>query len=119
MRKLTCLAFIIIIGYMLVGCATLSEDMKLSNQGLEEITKNNYQQAERYLERALSLNSNNPYANLNMGVVYHYTGRKEQAREMYNKVISITKDEKAQQSNEAWALGKELIEIAKKNIENL
>jgi len=117
MKKFKWIALIIMMGGMLVGCATLREDMKLSNQGLDQISKGNYQEAEKYLERALSINPNNPYAILNMGVVYHNTGRKGQARELYNKVISLSKMENAQQSNEEWAVGKDLIEIAKKNLE--
>jgi general secretion pathway protein D len=117
MKKSKWIALIIIMVGILVGCATLSEDMRLSNKGLGEISKGNYQEAEKYLQRALSINPNNPYAILNMGVVYHNTGRKVQAREMYEKVISISKVEKAQESNEEWALGKDLIEIAKKNLQ--
>lgn len=117
MKKFKWIALIIMMCGMLVGCATLREDMRLSNQGLGEISKGNYQDAEKYLERALSSNPNNPYAILNMGVVYHNTGRKEQAREMYKKVLSFDLIEKAQESNEEWAIGKDLIEIAKRNLE--
>jgi general secretion pathway protein D len=117
MKKFRWVVSLFIIAFLCAGCATLSEDMRLSNEGLDEISKGNYQEAEKYLERALSINPNNPYAVLNMGVVYHNTKRKEQARGMYRKVISLTRDEKAQQSNEGWALGKELVEIAKKNLE--
>ena len=117
MKKFKWIALILIMGGFLVGCATLHEDMRLSNQGLEQISKGNYQEAEKYLERALSINPDNPYAILNMGVVYHNTGRKVQAREMYKKVISLSKMENAQQSNEEWALGKDLVEIAKRNLE--
>ena len=117
MKKFKWIALIIMTGGMLVGCATLHEDMRLSNQGLEQISKGNYQQAEEYLERALSMNPNNPYAILNMGVVYHNTGRKVQAREMYNKVLSFSIIEKVQISNEEWAVGNDLVGVAKRNLE--
>jgi Flp pilus assembly protein TadD len=104
---------------MAAGCVTFlgSEDMRLSNKGLDEIKKGNYQEAEKHLGKALSINPNNPYVILNMGVVYFNTGRKEQAREMFNKVLSVSEKEKAQESNENWAVGKELVEIAQKNLE--
>jgi DNA-binding ferritin-like protein (Dps family) len=54
-----------------------------------------------------------------MGVVYYETGRKEQAREIFNKVLSIAEKEKAEQSNQDWAVGRDVTEIAKKNLENI
>jgi general secretion pathway protein D len=110
---------IILMSVMLVGCVSLRPDMRYSNKGLGEIKEGHYQEAEKYLQKALSINPNNPYAILNMGVVYYETGRKEQAREMFNKVLSVAEKEKAEQSNKDWAVGKDVIEIAKKNLENM
>ncbi len=75
MKKYKWFTLISIFSVMLVGCANflmkdLSEDMMLANQGLQEISKENYIRAEIYLKRALKLNPNNPYALLNMGVLY-------------------------------------------------
>jgi len=71
------------------------------------------------LEEALSLNPDNPYALLNMGVVYHETGRPEKAREMYERVIALQPGEQANLSNIESLEGKNLIEIAKRNLELL
>jgi Flp pilus assembly protein TadD len=79
------------------GCA--NKDVVLSNRGFEEISKGNYREAENHLEEALLLNPNNPYALLNMGVVYHETGRFEKAREMYERVIALQPGERANLSN--------------------
>jgi general secretion pathway protein D len=119
MEKYKWYAIILMMSVMLVGCVSLREDMRLSNKGLGEIENGHYQEAEKYLQRALSINPNNPYAILNMGVVYYETGRKEQAREMFNKVLSIGGEEKAEQSNQDWAVGRDVTEIAKKNLENI
>ncbi len=118
MKKYKWFAFILLI-VMVTGCVNFlrSEDMRYSNKGLKEIKKGNYQEAEKYLQKALSIKSDNPYAILNMGVVYFNTDRKEQARENFNKVISLAEKEKAQDSNENWAVGKELVEISKRNLE--
>ncbi|MCX5878996.1 MAG: tetratricopeptide repeat protein, partial [Deltaproteobacteria bacterium] len=59
--------------FILGGCAT--QDMELSNEGFQEISRKNYGQAEVNLKKALSINPDNPYALLNMGVVYQETGR--------------------------------------------
>jgi tetratricopeptide (TPR) repeat protein len=117
MRKYKWFALILII-VMVAGCVNFlrSEDMRLSNKGLKEIKKGNYQEAEKYLQKTLSTKPDNPYAVLNMGVVYFNTDRKEQARENFNKVLSLAEKEKAQESNENWAVGKELVEIAKRNL---
>jgi Tfp pilus assembly protein PilF len=119
MGKYRWISLILIFGLIFVGCVTLREDQRLSNKGLGEIKKGNYQEAERYLKAALSQNPNNPYAILNMGVVYFHTGRKEQARQMFDKVISLSSQEKAGQSNQDWAVGKNLVEIAEKNVGNM
>ena len=119
MVKYKWFALVLIIGVVLIGCATLQEDTRLTNKGLGEIRKSNYQEAEKYLQKALSINPNNSYAVLNRGVVYYYTGHKEQAREMFNKVLSMGSQEKAEQSNQDWAVGQDLVEIAKKNLENM
>ncbi len=95
------------------GCATT--DMAYSNRGFEELSKDNYGKAEEYLQKALTLNPNNPYALLNMGAVYQNTGRLEKACQMYNKVIELDAKCKAERSNKDWAQGKELVNIAKKN----
>jgi len=117
MRKYKWFALILII-VMVAGCVNFlrSEDMRLSDKGLKEIKKGNYQEAEKYLQKTLSTKPDNPYAVLNMGVVYFNTDRKEQARENFNKVLSLAEKEKAQESNENWAVGKELVEIAKRNL---
>jgi len=119
MRKYKYVGLILLIALFFSGCINFlrSEDTRLSNEALQEIKRGNYKEAEKHLDKALSKNPDNPYAILNMGVVYFNTDRREQAREMFNKVISKSEKEKAQDSNENWAVGKELVEIAKKNLE--
>src|SRR4030066_1657883 len=109
MKKYKWLAFILII-VMAAGCVNFlrSEDMRYSNKGLKEIKKGNYQEAEKYLQKALSIKPDNPYASLNLGVVYFNTDRKEQAREKFNKIISPAEKKKTQDSKENWGVGKKL-----------
>jgi tetratricopeptide (TPR) repeat protein len=119
MRKYKYVTFILLLVLFFSGCINFlrSEDMRLTNKGLQEIKRGNYKEAENYLDKALSKNPNNMYAILNMGVVYFNTDRREQAREMFNKVIEKSEKEKATDSNEGWAVGKGLAEVAKKNLE--
>jgi tetratricopeptide (TPR) repeat protein len=99
------------------ACAsTLNEDDRLSEQGFQELSVRNYREAERLLEEALSLNSENPYALLNMGVVYQNTGRIEKAREMYEKVIALAPEDTVAVSNKSSAIGKTLADLARENL---
>jgi len=123
MGKYKYIASILLIALFFSGCINFlrSEDMRLSNRALQEIKRGNYRDAEKLLDKALSKNPDNRYAILNMGVVYFNTDRRGQARDMFNKVIAKSEEkenkEKAQDSNENWALGKELADIAKRNLE--
>jgi tetratricopeptide (TPR) repeat protein len=101
----------------IVGCAT--QDMELSNEGFQEISRKNYGQAEKSLDKALFTNPDNPYALLNMGVVYQETGRLDKARQMYEKVIALQPKDVAEESNTGSLAGKGLVEIAKANLKLL
>lgn len=105
------------IGLGLSGCAT--QDMELSNEGFQEISRKNYGQAEVSLEKALSINPDNPYALLNMGVVYQETGRLDKARQMYDRLIGLQPKDVAEESNTGSLAGKGLVDIAKENLKLL
>jgi tetratricopeptide (TPR) repeat protein len=93
--------------------------MELSNEGFQALSGKRYDQAEKSLEKALSINPDNPYALLNMGVVYQETGRLDKARRMYEKVIALQPDELAEESNTESFAGKGLVDIARENLKLL
>jgi hypothetical protein len=105
------------IGLGLNGCA--SQDLKFSNKGFQELSRHQYAQAERSLDKALSINPSNPYALLNMGVVYQMTGRLDKARQMYVKLIALQPKNTAQESNRGSFAGKKLVDIAEENLKLL
>lgn len=105
--------------FLLLGCASATKDMQLSDRGFQELSKGNYEQAEKDLHEALAINRFNPYAWLNLGVVYQNTGRTEKAREAYQNVISLQPETAAAESNDAAAAGKSLVDIARENLEKL
>ena len=77
------LALLAFFSLILIGCASAppkAPDMKLSDEAYEAILNKDYQQAEALLDVALSINPQNPYVLLNLGVVYQNTGRTEKAR---------------------------------------
>ncbi len=119
MRRIGVLSIGAIIFALFWGCATTTRDMTYSNLAFEELSNKNYGRAEDYLKKALELNPDNPYAVLNMGVVYQNTGRPEEARQMYQKVIEMDSKANAEKSNKDWAVGKELADIARRNLGTL
>jgi hypothetical protein len=117
MRKTACLFLTLTAIVTFAGCAT--KDMALSNQGFEELSKGNDLEAAMKLEEALTINPDNPYALLNMGVVYHRMGRPEKARRMYEKVMALQPKETAESSNVPSFSGRSLAEIAEANLKLL
>lgn len=114
----------IIIAIIISGCgmnsqANLPYDMTIANEGYEALIRQDYDKAEAFFELALSVNPENPYALLNLGVVYQNTGRYEQAKKMYQKVIELKSDVTAKQSTDTDFQGKTLSEIAEINLRTL
>ncbi len=105
---------------LLVGCnaPSVSEDMRLASTGMEQIQEEEYQQAEKTLKKALEINPDNPYAILNLGVVYHQTGRPTKARKQYKKVIKNQKaaELKADRATSSTDEGKPLRKVARENL---
>lgn len=105
----------------LSGCglssqAELPYDMTIANKGYQAMVERNYEKAEAFFDLALSVNPENPYALLNLGVVYHNTGRLEQAKQMYQKVIELKSTTKAEYTTDNKYQGKTLSEIAEENL---
>jgi general secretion pathway protein D len=81
---------IILIALFFLGisaCIFLKEDARLVNQGYNSLVNGNVGEAEQQFKAAFEVNPDNPYAMLNLGVIYARTGREELARAMYRKVI--------------------------------
>ncbi len=122
MRKARWFAIVLILTFAVTGCSTLKRDQRYSNWGFDELCQGNYKKAEEYLVKALEANPDNPYAILNMGVVYFHTEREVQAKERFQKVLSLEdreKNKKAHRSNKDWARWEKLGKIAKRNLEIL
>lgn len=99
----------------LAGCAPLTEDNLLAISGFEYIEQGNMSAAERELNAALDANPDNPYALLNLGVVYQETGRTAGARDQYRQVMESNSTATAARSTVSSEQGKELVDIAARN----
>jgi general secretion pathway protein D len=102
------------------GCAvTPSTETKLVQNGFEHILNQQWSEAETVLLQALESNADDPYALLNLGVVYQQTGRNEEAREMYNRVIESDTTLRAGRSNLIAVRGRPLTELAQENLDRM
>jgi general secretion pathway protein D len=104
---------------MYEGRPSNTEDMILSDQGFELLEVDDYDTAQGYFERALEINPDNPYALLNLGVVYDAKGEREKAIRMYEKVIKLDPEDRANLSTNPDKIGYRLGDIAKDNLKRL
>ncbi len=93
--------------------------MKLTILGYEKLGEGDVQGAKEYFLKALGINPENPYALINMGVVYEQEENLEKALEMYRAVISIGTIETASEASSPDKNGAPLVEIARDNIERI
>lgn len=120
MNKAFLLLMIFCFGFL--GCASgpgKAPDTKLADEAFEQMLAGDYESAEATLEVARSINPDNPYVLLNLGVLYQNTGRADKAREMYVRIILLNPPEVAGDSNVKAAQGKKVVDLAKQNLENL
>ncbi len=96
-----------------------TEDMRLADLGYQFLEAKDYDKAKQYLEQALELNPDNPYALLNMGVVYEAQGKRDEAIQMYEKVITLNPEDRAFESTDSEKIGHKLSDIATDNLKRL
>jgi tetratricopeptide (TPR) repeat protein len=111
----------IILMLFLTACsATRSkQEAELVENGFTAMSGGDYHTAEYLLNQALVLNDKNPYALLNLGVIYHETQRYDKAREFYQSVIDMKSSKTAASTNVQGYSGKKLADIARINMGNL
>jgi hypothetical protein len=117
MRIKVCFFLILTALLALPGCS--GKDVVLSKKGFDELLKGNDKEAGLKFEKALVFNPENPSALLNLGVVYHRAGRHDKAQRLYEKVIALQPQEKAETSNIPSFIGKSLTQIAEANLTSL
>ncbi|MEE8273917.1 MAG: tetratricopeptide repeat protein, partial [Alphaproteobacteria bacterium] len=101
------------------GPSQLDNDQRLADLGFAAITEGNLGLAETYLDAALAINPNNPYALLNLGVVYQHTGRMPAARKLYNKLTVLDPPDTAVTATRERQVGTRLVDIARSNLAQL
>jgi outer membrane protein OmpA-like peptidoglycan-associated protein len=116
---------VILLVCSLTACSALGsassgkKEKELVENGYIALSAGDYRTAENLLERALAINSKNPFTWLNLGVVYQDTHRYDEARQAYQTVIDLNPSQTAKASNVEGYSDKSLSEIAKINLDNL
>ena len=90
--------------------------VKLSDIGYERLTGGNNLEAKQYFMEALSINPSNPFALINLGVLYEKEQAYPQAIEMYQRVIDTGTQEVARSPEGYEGVDLSLVEIARENI---
>ena len=115
--RVAAVAAVLILPVIAAGCA--SSDQRLANKGFSYIEDGRFTDAEKVLTEAVQQNPNNPYAVLNLGTVYQRTGRFEQAREMFDKVIALDAMQNPAKRSKFVDPSKNLRQIAEDNLKTL
>lgn len=93
--------------------------MALTEMGFDKLTKGNYHVAKEFFVKALDNDPQNPYALLNLGVVYESEKKPAEALKMYQAVIATGTAAIAPTSTDPSKKGLPLVQIARDNIEKL
>ena len=93
--------------------------LALTEMGFDKLVKGNYQVAKEFFVKALDNDPKNPYALLNLGVVYESEKNPAEALKMYQAVIATGTAAIAPTSTDPGKQGMPLVQIARDNIDKL
>ncbi|MSP68275.1 MAG: tetratricopeptide repeat protein [Alphaproteobacteria bacterium] len=88
----------------------------LLDRAYAAMQRGHYADAETYLNAALNVDAANPYAFLNLGVVFEHTGRAAQARDIYRDLVRRKVDDVIVRATEPGFEGKTVAELARHNL---
>ncbi|PID71806.1 MAG: type II secretion system protein GspD [Desulfobulbus propionicus] len=92
--------------------------MALTDIGFAKMQQNDYKAAKQYFFKAIRIHPENPYATINLGVVYEKEGNVAEARKMYERVLEFEPDQEAQ-DNSGQNPYEALKKLARENLKHL
>ena len=92
---------------------------QLSSKGFEKLMAGDLNDAKQFFEEALQIDAQNPYALMNLGVIYEKEMLPQQAIVMYRAVVATGSSLLAEKSSSPEATGRSIVELAKEHIERL
>ena len=90
--------------------------MRLTKKGYESLQAGELNNAKMLFQKSLEVDGGNPYAILNMAVIYEKEGKTESAVKMYQTLIDSGTAAVANQASDPEKSGTPLVEIAKESI---
>jgi general secretion pathway protein D len=93
--------------------------MPLTKRGYEKLQNGELEAAKDYFREALALDPVNPFALINMGVVYEKQGKPKEALEMYRAVVSGPSEAVTDSSGDPLKKGVPLKTLAKESINRI
>lgn len=99
--------------------SALTEDMKLVDLGYNHMVAQNNEKAKYYFNQALNVNPENPYALLDLGVIFEREGNVAEAAAMYQRVINLNPSDIVTESTRPSGIDLTLSDVAKDNLTRL
>ena len=93
--------------------------MTLTRQGYEKLRAGDFEIAKDFFSEALAIDPANPYALMNMGVIYEKEGNPKQALKMYQAVVSGGSDAVVDSSSDPLKNGVPLKTLAQESIDRI
>ncbi len=93
--------------------------VELSEIGYAKLQNNQVSEAKEYFMEALEVDPRNPYALINLGVVYEKEGEKQKAIDIYQRVIMTNTSISATGASDPEKEGLPLLQVARENIQRL
>ncbi|TKB07295.1 type II secretion system secretin GspD [Desulforhopalus sp. IMCC35007] len=92
---------------------------QLTIKGFERLMEGDLAEAKQYFEQALQISPDNPYALMNLGVIYEQENLPQQALDMYRAVLATGSDIIAEKTSDPAATGRPILELAREHIERI
>ncbi len=99
-----------------VGSDDRARALKISERGYEELQHNRLDEAKDHLLESLQIDPENPYALINLAVVYEKEGQPDKAVAAYRKVVLSGTTRIASGSSDPKMVGESLVTIAKESL---
>lgn len=101
------------------GQGDLQQVQSLVNEGYEKLEADKISEAKDLFQRALKIDPQNPFALINIGVIFEKEGQPGLALKMYRAVIAGGSAAIADKSSDAQQKGASLLKIARESIERI
>jgi len=93
--------------------------MTLIDQGFELMQKGKYPEAKELFNKALTIDSHNPYAQFNLGAISEREGNPQQAIKLYQMILDNASAQAAANTSNPNKVDSALLQACKENIERL